>query len=199
MANARDLFFVSLNRSHPSSPSFAERMPPAKKISDTGMWIGDRADALDEAAVSRLSDRITHVLNAACDVRTCFDAQNDQKKQVNDVTSGSSEKGAPFFRYHRCELEDFDDIARALPAAFAFIDDALVRGTEVLVHCRMGVNRSAAVIVAFLVLKRGMDAESAVRLVQDSAPDARPFEPFLHQIRELATNNSNVAEEERKK
>jgi rhodanese-related sulfurtransferase len=54
----------------------------------------------------------------------------------------------------------------------ARIDDALRQGSTVLVHCRAGQQRSAAVVAAFLMHTQDLTAAQAVRLVRSRSPDA---------------------------
>ncbi len=51
----------------------------------------------------------------------------------------------------RVEVEDHEyaDLLSHLPRAITFIQDALDGGGRVLVHCRMGISRSATVLAAW--------------------------------------------------
>ena len=110
------------------------------------------------------------------------------------------------------ELEDDDDgdLLTQIPAATAFIRDALrlrdanraMRAAAVddsssssrapadpsaspggvLVHCHAGVSRSAAIVVAHVMRARDVDPEEALRLVRLAHPRASPNEGFLAQL-----------------
>jgi len=58
--------------------------------------------------------------------------------------------------------------------AHEFIDEALRRGATVLVHCELGVSRSATLLCHYLVRRRGMRWEDAERLLRKRRPRARP-------------------------
>lgn len=52
------------------------------------------------------------------------------------------------------------------------IDASLQRDERVLVHCRMGQQRSAAVVAAYLMYAQGLTPSSAMELVKLRKPDA---------------------------
>lgn len=56
------------------------------------------------------------------------------------------------------------------------------QGTRVLVHCKMGVSRSAATVVAYAMKQYGWSLEQALRHVQELRPIARPNPGFLRQL-----------------
>lgn len=56
------------------------------------------------------------------------------------------------------------------------------QGTRVLVHCKMGVSRSAATVVAYAMKQYGWGLEQALRHVQELRPVARPNPGFLRQL-----------------
>ncbi|KIY47518.1 phosphatases II, partial [Fistulina hepatica ATCC 64428] len=83
---------------------------------------------------------------------------------------------------------DYVDILLHLPKACGFIDSAL-RCTghgrlpsRVLVHCAMGVSRSATVVCAFLMRSLGVDAWEALQLVRKGRPCAHPNYGFMKQL-----------------
>jgi atypical dual specificity phosphatase len=58
----------------------------------------------------------------------------------------------------------------------------LARGERVYVHCRAGMQRSATVAAAIVMLRDGLDAGEALDRVRARKPSARPLE---HQRRDL--------------
>lgn len=73
------------------------------------------------------------------------------------------------------------------PPALPFPDTDRARphraqGTRVLVHCKMGVSRSAATVVAYAMKQYGWSLEQALRHVQELRPIARPNPGFLRQL-----------------
>lgn len=51
-----------------------------------------------------------------------------------------------------------------------------------LVHCKMGVSRSAATVAAYAMKQYGWTLEQALRHVQELRPIARPNPGFLRQL-----------------
>jgi protein-tyrosine phosphatase len=58
--------------------------------------------------------------------------------------------------------------------AHAFIDEALRRGVAVLVHCELGVSRSATLVCHYLVRRRGWRWHDAEEFLRRRRPRARP-------------------------
>jgi hypothetical protein len=56
---------------------------------------------------------------------------------------------------HANDAKDFDIVAKPLPQACDFIESHLQAGRCVLVNCYAGENRSVAVVVGFLVFRKG--------------------------------------------
>lgn len=77
-------------------------------------------------------------------------------------------------------------IGGAVLAATRFVADALGGGGRVLVHCHMGISRSAAVASGYLVVRHGLDADAALRLVASRRPAACPNPGFVAQLRAVS-------------
>ncbi|XP_037374150.1 protein phosphatase Slingshot homolog 3 isoform X2 [Talpa occidentalis] len=88
------------------------------------------------------------------------------------------------FTYHNVRLWD-EESAQLLPhwkETHRFVEAARAQGTRVLVHCKMGVSRSAATVVAYSMKQYGWGLEQALRHVQELRPIARPNPGFLRQL-----------------
>lgn len=92
----------------------------------------------------------------------------------------------PGITYHH--YETFDGWSGNIIGAFEHTKDiirnSLREGRRVLVHCRAGISRSAAVVVAYLMWTRCLDYSSAYEIVQKSRCIAAPCFPFIMRLHE---------------
>lgn len=106
------------------------------------LWIGAASAAANREWLRARG--ITHVVNVALEVHNFHPDE---------------------LVYHNMRLRDTSDdvvpMMEGLPAAYAFIDAALASGGAVLVHCRMGLSRSAAVVAAY-GMQRGVAQRDAI-------------------------------------
>lgn len=78
-------------------------------------------------------------------------------------------------------LDDLDDapIYDTFSPACEFIDAALLEGGTVYVHCLMGISRSPTIVAAYLIWKRGIGLEEALRILRAARPIIEPNNGFL--------------------
>lgn len=55
-------------------------------------------------------------------------------------------------------------------------------GSKVLVHCKMGISRSASVVIAYVMKANNWNLKKALRFVKDKRQSIRPNENFLRQL-----------------
>lgn len=135
------------------------------------LFLGDAYAARDKNHLIQLG--ITHVVNVAAG-----------KFQVD--TGAKFYRGTPL-EYYGIEADDnpfFDLSVYFLPVA-RYIRDALnTPRNRVLVHCAMGVSRSATVVLAFLMICENMTLVDAIQTVQ-AHRDICPNSGFLRQLQVL--------------
>lgn len=68
--------------------------------------------------------------------------------------------------------ESIQNLYKALPDTIKWIDEKLDRGNSVVVHCAAGQQRSAAVVAAYLIQKKGYSVDQAVQYLRKIKPDA---------------------------
>uniref|UniRef100_G3NTL1 Dual specificity protein phosphatase n=1 Tax=Gasterosteus aculeatus aculeatus TaxID=481459 RepID=G3NTL1_GASAC len=115
------------------------------------LYLGDRAVAQNRKKLQKLG--ITHVLNAAHSKQGSI---GDQSFYGNTCV------------YFGVPAEDSDrfDLSQYLKAASDFIHKGLKsKDGKVLVHCIMGMSRSATLVLAYFMLRQRLRLGEAVRLV----------------------------------
>ena len=146
-------------------------MPPAEVA--PGLFLGDRKDAKDRAALRRLN--IQSIVN-------CTPPKSE------DPGAGCPSFFERELRYLRVPIYDSpaEDAAEHFDAVLDFISSRLHHG-GVLVHCNRGVSRSATFVVAHLMKARALDPAAALELVRAVRPQAEPNAAFLKQLDVLHT------------
>ncbi|XP_060092691.1 dual specificity protein phosphatase 13-like [Heteronotia binoei] len=141
------------------------------------LYLGDAWAARSKALLQELG--ITHILNAA-----------DGPYNINT--------GARYYRDLPVEyygVQAFDDTAFDISIFFQdaanFIHKALKIGEgKVFVHCAMGLSRSAALVLAYLMIHEHLTLVEALRAV-DSHRGVCPNTGFLSQLRALDIRLNN--------
>uniref|UniRef100_A0A0G4GRX9 Protein-tyrosine-phosphatase n=1 Tax=Chromera velia CCMP2878 TaxID=1169474 RepID=A0A0G4GRX9_9ALVE len=89
--------------------------------------------------------------------------------------------------YHRVDVEDIscEPINEYFDGALDFIELSLQKNQPTLVHCKSGVSRSATIILAFLVAKKGMSLHDAFQALQKARPKICPNLGFMEQLCEF--------------
>lgn len=124
---------------------------PAKQILPN-LWIGSEGDSRNSNFFAK--HRIRLVVNA---------------------TNNIPIKSAPDVLSYRIPVNDDPSdnqtMLQHFPTVVAAIDDVLKYGNGVLVHCRAGMQRSAAVVAAYTMWKKGMTADQAFEYINSRKPE----------------------------
>lgn len=134
------------------------------------LFLGGLPDA-KRASRSLEPRKITHVLNVAAEI-----VPAKIKPEIAHL----------FKEYHTLGVEDDDptgDITPILDPAVEWIDETLAGGGTVLVHCMAGISRSACVVMAYLVAKKGYTLTKAFHFVVFRRDCVQPFGRFLQQLK----------------
>ncbi|XP_073338498.1 uncharacterized protein [Pagrus major] len=139
------------------------------------LYIGDESVARDKTTLSSLG--VTHVLNAAAG-----------RHRINTGQQFYSDLKVEYQGVEAADHPEFD-LRPFFKSAAQFIDSALKRNGKVFVHCAMGVSRSGALVLAYLMICHDLslaEAIIAVRLNRDIGPNSG----FLEQLRQLELSHS---------
>lgn len=118
---------------------------PAKKIIEN-LWIGSQGDSEDAAFMKKHDIQL--IVNCSRDIPFSFKKIKGYRVPVHDSKS------------------ETETILSHWPATSVAIDEVLRRGHGVLVHCRAGMQRSAATVAAYLMYKTGASAAAAMRSIK---------------------------------
>ncbi|XP_063769339.1 protein phosphatase Slingshot homolog 1 isoform X2 [Pseudophryne corroboree] len=90
------------------------------------------------------------------------------------------------FAYHNIRVydEDSTDLLSHWNEAYNFINKAKKNNSKCLVHCKMGVSRSASTVIAYAMKEYGWSMEKAYNYVKQKRSVARPNAGFKRQLSE---------------
>jgi len=125
-----------------------------------GLWIGDLTAATDEALL--------------------------REKNIHSVLSTMRGKVdvARGFRHVHVDLDDTEvaDALALFPQCIDFVEGELAKGRGVLVHCHLGMSRSATIVAAYLMYTQKHDAQTALGIIKKVRPVIEPNPGFLRQL-----------------
>jgi Leucine-rich repeat (LRR) protein len=94
---------------------------------------------------------------------------------------------ADHFTYHIIPIPDLCtfDISQFFSDAARFIESELEQGRNVLVHCAVGMSRSASIVIAYLMFAQRMSLDQAVLWTRRRRPIISPNNGFMQQLQEM--------------
>ena len=131
----------------------------------------------EEKAQFREAQRVLKFVNGAeCYLGGRWPAMYLQySKSLHDVThvlclNGRPSKPGNGAKLYVIDIDDLpnEDLLSVIPEAIKFLDEAFHDKGKVLLHCTAGRSRSAGVLVAFMMLKLGMEYDIAVEKIKES-------------------------------
>ena len=145
------------------------------------LFIGNMREARNPRVLRRF--RITHVLNCAASPKSTSGEDEDCFRYDPD-TSGVT-------AYEEFEARDNDGypILSHFNRARKFIDEARDSGGRALVHCEMGVNRSGAICIAYMMLAQNITLLKVLKMVKRERPVVLVNEGFQKQLIEFARDH----------
>ncbi len=110
-----------------------------------------------------ISLNVTHILNIS--------------NEVDNFFSDS-------FKYLNIRVQDIDsnDLLREFDLTYKFISEAKEQSTACLVHCKMGISRSASVVIAFIMKEMEMNLRNAHGFVKQKRSCINPNKGFMQQL-----------------
>lgn len=103
--------------------------------------------------------------------------------------SNDNDIGIPFprgftGRYMRIPVDDSpnENLEQYFESAIHFINEAKSNGHAVLVHCAMGISRSATIVLAYLMYTERINLEAAFKKLVRARPIVNPNHGFIMQL-----------------
>ncbi|XP_028277008.1 protein phosphatase Slingshot homolog 2b isoform X2 [Parambassis ranga] len=90
------------------------------------------------------------------------------------------------FEYHNIRVydEEATDLLAYWNDTYKFISRAKQAGSKCLVHCKMGISRSAATVIAYAMKECGWDLKKAFDYVKERRAVTKPNPSFMRQLEE---------------
>ncbi|ETO15923.1 Dual specificity phosphatase, catalytic domain containing protein [Reticulomyxa filosa] len=153
--------------------NFHERVPTKKKEDCTGEYGRLHIGALS-ATEKKFHDDLLQ-----CDITVVISFSNNGVPQ-----SHQHEKITYHWFQNVVDREDFP-IKQVFHKAYKLIDETLFEHKKsVLVHCNMGVSRSATIVIAYLIKKCCLNYQEAYTLLKQCRKEINPNRGFVKQLLE---------------
>lgn len=136
------------------------QMDGASRIFDE-LYLGSEWNASNMEELER--NGIGHILNVTREIDNFFPDQFD-------------------YLNVRVYDDEATELLKHWDRTYKYIRQAVESGSKVLVHCKMGVSRSASVVVAYAMKARHWDLPQALRHVKERRACVKPNASFMHQL-----------------
>ncbi|XP_053678589.1 uncharacterized protein LOC128728964 [Anopheles nili] len=110
--------------------------------------------------------------------------QRNGVRHILNVTREIDNFFPGLFHYFNVRVYDDEktDLLRHWDNTFKYITRAKMEGSKVLVHCKMGISRSASVVIAYAMKANNWDFEQALHHVKEKRSCIKPNKNFLMQL-----------------
>lgn len=158
-----------------TAPSGGMTLLPSESFDEVypNLLIGEETIAKARVGLQKLG--ITHVLNAAEGKDDGFHVHVDPRMY--------QQVGIEYLGVPATDIMNFQ-LCQYFTKCADYIDAALKSRGKVLVNCKVGASRSATIVLAFLMIKRHLQVQDAVRLVR-AKREICPNDGFLQQLCDL--------------
>ncbi|XP_042567441.1 protein phosphatase Slingshot homolog 2b [Cyprinus carpio] len=112
--------------------------------------------------------------------------QNTGVQYILNVTREIDNFFPSLFEYHNIRVydEEATDLLAYWNDTYKFISRAKKAGAKCLVHCKMGVSRSASTVIAYAMKEYGWDLKQAFEYVKERRAVTKPNPSFMRQLEE---------------
>jgi len=139
---------------------------PCRIHEKSNIFIGSQFDATNEETLAAL--KITHILSV----------------QLDDLpTRCKAHIGAGNHKFIKMQDTSSANILSKLDEAISYLDSHQNSEGNTLIHCKMGISRSATICAAFLMKKYGMTFDQSLGQLRAGRPQVGPNFGFLGQLK----------------
>ncbi|KAI3643885.1 hypothetical protein MP228_010049 [Amoeboaphelidium protococcarum] len=132
---------------------------------------GKQSDADQKQSSEGMRSPIT---KTASDLHNLTIQTDDKSTKVN----------VPISYMHLKWTHNQEDVAQYFKQAFAFIDQSKRDGSSVLIHCKQGLSRSAALMIAYMMHQNKWTFNQAYDHVKRKSPSISPNLNLVYQLHE---------------
>lgn len=111
-----------------------------------------------------VKNNTTHIINVSYEVDNFFPDSNIKYLNIRVLDNEKADL-----------LKEFD-------RTFKFINEAKEQNTSCLVHCKMGVSRSASICVAYFMKEKSFNLEDGLKFVKQKRSCVNPNKNFMQQL-----------------
>ena len=126
------------------------------------MFIGNIKNANNKEEIETLG--IKNILNCAAEIQQINLPNNIKYCHINLTDSSNM------------------DITKFFHRAFSFIESARKEKQKILIHCKLGISRSPAIIIAYLIKYMGYSTDSALSFLRSKRSQVYPNQGFINQL-----------------
>ncbi|KAI8604484.1 dual specificity phosphatase, partial [Dissophora ornata] len=150
------------------------------------LYLGAEHNATDVRTLARLG--VTAVLNVAVEITA---SSQQQPSSPSRVTAINGDRIVKTMQGHSIHFKNLSwthhqrNLQSEFPMAFAFIEETKNIGGKVLVHCQLGVSRSASLVIAYVMKTLQMNLTDAYEFVKTRSGVISPNMSLMYQLAEF--------------
>jgi protein-tyrosine phosphatase len=141
------------------------------------VYLGSERNSLDPEVLKRLN--IKSIINVAEECRNIVFEMKDASRDHKRLTIREGD-------YLHLPWSHFEqNIKDHLPKALSFISKQLNSEKSILIHCKQGICRSASLVIAYVMIEKGLNFEDAYKFVKTKSPNVSPNLLFVYQLMDI--------------
>ncbi|KAI1316011.1 Dual specificity protein phosphatase 10 [Mortierella claussenii] len=158
------------------------------------LFLGAEHNAMDVSVLTRLG--ITAVLNVAIEISSAAASEQTTSNLTTTPTTtttmlDNTDRIIKTSQGHAIHYKNLSwthhqrNLQSEFPMAFAFIEETQRMGGKVLIHCQLGVSRSASLVIAYVMKTRRMNLTDAYDFVKGKSSVISPNMSLMYQLAEF--------------